>query len=55
MCLFAVAKLNFYYMKSRLVLLTLLVALCVAGTSCASSKAGCKMSQSFVGYGSGRR
>lgn len=38
-------------MKSKLLIVLLLAATCLSATSCASSKAGCKASQGYVGYG----
>lgn len=38
-------------MKSKLLIVLLFTATCLTVTSCASSKAGCKASQGYVGYG----
>jgi hypothetical protein len=38
-------------MKTKVVLFVALIAACMAITSCASSKGGCKMTAGYVGYG----
>jgi predicted small secreted protein len=38
-------------MKLRIIVAATVVIACLALTSCASSKGGCKSTQNFVGYG----
>ena len=38
-------------MKTKVLLLVVLIAAGLAMTSCASSKGGCKMTAGYVGYG----
>jgi len=49
--LFALFNFKYHKMKTKVLLIVVLIAAGLAMSSCASSKGGCKMTAGYVGYG----